>query len=83
MKRIDIYKRAEELGKYLLVNKSTIRKTATDFGISKSVAHNDLKQRLPQQNSELSKEVNKLLEINFEEKHIRGGEATKRKHLKK
>lgn len=83
MKRIDIYKRAEELGKFFLANKSTVRKAATQFGISKSVAHNDLKKILPEQNANLSKEVTKLLEKNFEEKHIRGGEATKRKHFKK
>lgn len=74
--------RPEQLACYILDEKTTIRKTALAFGISKSTVHNDLSKRLKYINFSLYKKVKKLLNTNFNERHIRGGEATKQKYLK-
>lgn len=42
--------------------------------------HKDIREKLPELSPELYKEVEKLLEINKQERHIRGGMATKRKY---
>ena len=77
---ISNYSRAEELAYYILNKKTTIRKTAGAFGISKSTVHNDLSKKLPQENEKLYLKVKELLTQNFNERHIRGGEATKQKY---
>ena len=38
----NVYLRPKLLGQYILENKSTIRKTASEFGISKSTVHVDV-----------------------------------------
>ncbi len=76
-----IYSRPEELAYYILEEKTTIRKTAKKFNISKSTVHNDLSKKLRQINLSLYLKVQKLLDKNFSERHIRGGEATKKKYL--
>lgn len=68
-----------KLAEYFLENKSTVRKTAQHFNISKSGAHNYLHKNLRKINYSLFKKVQKLLDKNNREKHIRGGESTKRK----
>lgn len=74
--------RSEQLALYLLENNSTIRKTANHFGLSKSTVHNDLSKRLKYENISLYKNVQILLQKNFSEKHLRGGDATKLKYKK-
>jgi putative DeoR family transcriptional regulator (stage III sporulation protein D) len=68
------------LGEYMVSNSSTVRTTAKKFGISKSTVHKDIRDRLPDLSPELYKEVEKLLETNKRERHIRGGLATKQKY---
>lgn len=75
--------RSEELGVYILNNCTTIRKTAMAFGLSKSTVHTDLSKKLKYENYELFLRVKALLDKNFREKHIRGGEATKTKYKKR
>jgi len=74
--------RSEQFGWYIIENKSTIRATANFFNISKSTVHNDISKKLKYENLSLYNQVKKILEINFEERHIRGGKATKEKYLK-
>ena len=74
--------RAVELGEYILENKSTVRKAAKKFGISKSTVHKDVSQRLRYVNPALYQEVKTILEINKAQRHIRGGMATKLKYQK-
>ena len=76
----DYEQRAESLGRYIIESKSTVRATAKKFGISKSTVHKDLRERLPLINSSLSEDVNRILDFNKSERHIRGGLATKRKY---
>jgi putative DeoR family transcriptional regulator (stage III sporulation protein D) len=75
--------RCEVLANYLIENEATVRSTATYFGISKSTVHKDLAYKLKSYNNALYKEVKGILDLNKSERHIRGGEATRQKYLKK
>lgn len=68
------------LATYLIENRATVRSVATKFGISKSTVHKDITQSLKRVNKPLYIEARKVLEQNKQERHIRGGEATKRKY---
>ena len=71
--------RACELAVYMIETGATVRCTAQKFGISKSTVHKDIQNRLPRYNQILYQQVRKVLDINKQERHIRGGMATKRK----
>ena len=74
-----IEERACELAVYIIETGATVRAAALRFGISKSTVHKDLQQRLPQYNHRLYEQVRTVLNRNKEQRHIRGGLATKRK----
>ena len=61
-------------------SKTTVRAAAKQFGISKSTVHKDVTQRLSEINPELYSKVKEILEVNKQERHIRGGMATKIKY---
>ncbi len=73
-------KRTIKLGEYIVENKTTVRATADNFGISKSTVHKDVSKRLKRVDPILYGEVKSVLEINKAERHLRGGMATKRKY---
>jgi len=75
-----IRKRALDIGHYIIESSSTVRKTAEVFGVSKSTVHKDVTERLPRIDKQLSSQVKHILESNKAERHIRGGEATRRKY---
>ena len=77
----NVEERAVRLGEYIIENKTTVRDSAKAFGISKSTVHKDLTSRLPRLNPGLYKEVRAVLDVNKEERHLRGGEATRQKYL--
>ena len=68
------------LGLYIVENNATVRATATRFGISKSTVHKDVTEKLYIENRQLYRVVKNILEKNKSERHLRGGEATKRKY---
>ena len=70
------------MAKHILENKTTIRSTAKSFGIPKSTVHHILSKKLKHINYSLYKDVKILLDENFNNKHIHGGESTKNKYLK-
>lgn len=72
--------RAITLGQYIIENRATVRSAAKKFGISKSTVHKDVSERLKKENPALYGQVKDILEINKQERHIRGGLATKRKY---
>jgi putative DeoR family transcriptional regulator (stage III sporulation protein D) len=76
-----IRKRVLEICEYILQSNHTVRQTAAVFGVSKSTVHKDMTERLPIINKELANQVREVLEKNKAERHLRGGEATKRKYL--
>lgn len=69
------------LATYMIENKSTVRAVAKKYGISKSTVHKDITQNLKNTNKILYTQVKEILEINKNERHLRGGEATKQKFL--
>ncbi len=75
-----IEERAIDIANYIIDNNATVRQTAKAFGISKSTVHKDVTERLMQVNPALAKEARKVLDVNKQERHIRGGLATKEKY---
>ena len=76
-----IEERAVKIAHYIIDSKATVRQTAKKFGISKSTVHKDMVDRLVQINPELAGEVRRVLDVNKQERHIRGGLATTEKYL--
>ena len=75
-----IQKRVMDISNYILESQATVRQTATIFGVSKSTVHTDLTERLPVINEIVAKQVRDILENNKAERHLRGGEATRKKY---
>ncbi len=72
--------RAIALGCYIVDHCATVRAAAGQFGISKSTVHKDVSERLPEIRPQLAAQVREILQRNKEERHIRGGLATKEKY---
>ena len=68
------------LGEYLVEHRSTVRAAAQVFGIIKSTVHKDVTEALKYVNKSLYFEVQQLLLKNKQERHLRGGEATRLKY---
>ena len=75
-----IEERVLDVAHYIIESKSTIRKTAKVFGVSKSTIHKDMTERLLKINPEIAQEAHLILELNKAERHIRGGDATRMKY---
>lgn len=75
--------RCEEMATFLIENRCTVRAVAKIFGISKSTVHKNVTHDLKTINPILYGEVKAVLEKNKQERHLRGGEATKQKFLLK
>lgn len=78
-----IVKRTLEEAEHILCTGATVRETATEFDVSKSTVHKDVSERLKYVNADLWREVKKILDFNLAERHIRGGNATKNKYLRR
>ena len=76
-----IEERAIEIAKYIIEHNATVRQTAKEFGISKSTVHKDVTERLVVIRPSLAEQTRKVLEVNKQERHIRGGLATREKYL--
>ena len=76
----NVEERAISLGNFIVENKTTVRHAAKAFGVSKSTVHKDVSDRLKKLNPALCREVKKVLEINKQERQIRGGLATRHKY---
>lgn len=79
-KKEDPEERCVRLAEYLLEERGTVRGAAARFGISKSTVHKDVTERLSRVRPALSLEVRQLLLENKAVRHLRGGEATRRKY---
>lgn len=75
-----IQRRVLNICAYILETRATVRQAAQVFEVSKSTVHKDMTERLPALNKEKAIEVKKVLDFNKSERHLRGGEATKRKY---
>lgn len=76
----DIEERTAQIAEYIVEYRSTVRAAAKKFGISKSTVHKDITERLKKINKELYIKIREILDINKAERHLRGGEATRKKY---
>ena len=79
----ELISRILTLANHIHETHDTIRKTAQIYGLSKSTVHNDVSIKLKKIDFSYYKKIKKILNENFSEKHIRGGQATKIKYSKK
>ncbi len=77
----DVKERCERAALYIIETKATVRATAQKFGTSKSTVHKDVTERLERINPTLWRAVTEVLSVNKKERHLRGGEATRRKYM--
>ena len=68
------------LSDYIIEHGATVRDAAKQFGVSKSTVHKDVTERLQYLNAGLCNAVKAVLDNNKEERHIRGGLATREKY---
>lgn len=78
-----IIERVKSEAFYIIDTQKTIREIAVIFKVSKSTVHKDLHERLLNIDEELFKKVEKILKYHTDIRHIRGGESTKIKYLKR
>lgn len=76
----DLMERILNVANHIINTHDTIRKTASVFGYSKSTIHHDVSVKLKKIDYGLYKKTKDILDENFADKHIRGGEATKKKY---
>lgn len=74
----DIEERTRNSGEYIAATGCTVRACAAHFGTSKSTVHKDVTERLQHIDPALYKKVHKVLSKNLSERHLRGGDATKK-----
>ncbi|HEX6593663.1 MAG TPA: sporulation transcriptional regulator SpoIIID [Bacillota bacterium] len=72
--------RTIRIGEHVVETRKTVRMIAKEFGVSKSTVHKDLTERLPKINPDLAAKVKEILEYHKSIRHLRGGEATRRKY---
>lgn len=75
------YANLQNIAKYYLSQHTNIRKTAQHFGLSKSTVHNYL-HKLKFVDLPMYRQVEIQAKINFDNKHIYGGIATRKKYKK-
>ena len=75
-----IEQRVCDLADYIIRHHATVRAAAKQFSISKSTVHKDMRERLRSINADLYAEVMQILNYNKSVRHLRGGEATRRKY---
>lgn len=75
-----VEQRAIDIGRYIAETSCTVRSAAKKFGVSKSTVHKDITTRLKDIDALLYKEVDKVMQTNKAQRHIRGGMATKLKY---
>ena len=74
--------RAQMMGRYIVRTGATVRETAAVFRVSKSTVHKDVTQKLQEIDFGLFEKVAAVLSVNKAQRHIRGGEATRKKYQK-
>ena len=79
----EIERRALKNGEYIVKTGCTVRACADALGTSKSTVHKDVTQRLQNIDFELYLRVKEVLGVNLSERHLRGGESTRKKYAGK
>ena len=78
--REEVRLRVMQAAEHILETGATVRACAGKFSVSKTTIHKDMRERLPKMDSDLSRRVDAVLQRNLQERHLRGGEATRRKY---
>lgn len=78
-----IQERVLKEANYMIKTEKTVREIATFFQVSKSTVHKDLHERLKKIDQLVYQKVDKIMKYHLDIRHIRGGESTKKKYLKK
>lgn len=76
----EIEERARRNAEYIVETGCTVRACAEKLGASKSTVHKDVTERLRSIDPDLYERVKKVLERNLSERHLRGGDATRKKY---
>ncbi|MDY6367476.1 MAG: sporulation transcriptional regulator SpoIIID [Clostridia bacterium] len=76
----EIRERVIAVAEYIAETGATVRAAAEKFSYSKSTVHKDVSERVKYFDEGLYSAVRKVLDVNLKERHLRGGEATKRKY---
>lgn len=77
-----IVERVRDIADFIIDKRSTVRAAAKAFGVSKSTVHKDMAERLAYIDKIRERQVKNILGINLAERHIRGGNATRKKYMK-
>ena len=72
--------REKLLGAYIVEHGATVRAAAKAFGISKSTVHTDVTEVLRGTDAALWRQVRHVLDVNKDQRHLRGGAATREKY---
>ncbi len=75
-----IRERCIRVGRYMLEHRATVRQAAKVYGLSKSAVHKDMRVHLPLADAALGRQVAVLMAYNKAVRHLRGGEATRRRY---
>ncbi len=76
----EVKSRCLRVAEYMIETGATVRQAAKKFGVSKSTVHKDMTERLAYIQPEMHRQVGMILARNKRERHLRGGEATRRKY---
>ena len=76
-----IEERAKRCAEYIVETGCTVRACSAHFSISKSTVHKDVSERLKYIDEDLYERTRDVLALNLSERHIRGGDATRKKYL--
>ena len=76
----EIELRVMEICRYMVASGCTVRQAADVYGVSKSTVYKDCTERIRELDTSLSEQVREILERNLSVRHLRGGEATRRKY---
>ena len=79
----NIEERVKKNAEYIAQTGCTVRACAERMSVSKSTVHKDVTERLMFIDAELWERVKAVLDFNLKERHLRGGDATRRKYEKK
>ncbi|MEA5051257.1 MAG: sporulation transcriptional regulator SpoIIID [Oscillospiraceae bacterium] len=72
--------RAILLARYIVETGDTVRGAAKQFGVSKSTVHSDVAKKLRRIDPALWRQADRVLQRNKDERHLRGGQATREKY---
>ena len=78
-----IEERVIQCAEYIVATGFTVRACYAHFSVSKTTVHKDVSELLQYIDPELFEQVRVVLDLNLNERHIRGGNATREKYLTK